>query len=1245
MIWLVLIVTSVYAVLGQDIVPLIIKDAEDYTGYTAHFKGLRVRVNTVAGSKFHWRHNGHKIDENYKPAFYDPYATKLDVADNPAIEYAGIYQFYMETPVGTITGRNATVEFTYLGDFVNPSSSEDIRKVVVGQAAFIKCPAHTSGHNFIYKWGKTAIVGGVNFIKSAPNYIVLNDGTLFFSHLKKEDVKYFNIQEARCGMEANAEELNRFKWAHLPTQFRNVSENFTQFGPEIVTSLPNRMYVLDETIAMVCAATGNPVPIYTWKKIDSEGNEKDIVHNQDGYMFENKDTRILVIEKAQVSHSGRYRCTATIGQKSDTNEGELKYHIKPEWVLPKIASVKVSIYSSHSWQCNATSHPLPRYKWYVNGTELADSPQHRIVGGNITFPRLEKKQSGMYECFAFNKLDNIHQIAHLDVEAVKPTFVSNTGKTTLFVNNPGKIECHAYAAPDAKNTWEKDGVRIDTGLSNYELINNEHLVIKTVKKDDSGEYTCTARNMFGTDVKKIQVQVVGEIKFFKKPQNRNITRGERFDLTCEARGEDNLGTPIKYKWTFKGKDLPLNGTIVWSENIFKLLFIDPQVSQSGDYECIAYIEQPSYAEIKQTARVIVRGPPEAPNTVVVESGCAGLSAKLSWNIPSNSYDPIKYFIIQLSTSYRPDDWRNDTKVLPPLSEKVVENLSPFTQYRFRVLAKNKLGTSEPSKYTRFGECKTPERAPTICPTVHGKPGKAEELTIKWKKMELIDQNGADFKYHLQYRKLGENDWKIHSAGSVSTEFHISKAGYYQLWEFQIQGVNKVGGGPFCEGKAFSGQKAPLVAPEGFRALQFGSDYAVLGWTPIELKRGGVDGYKLSYWQEGVSRSRRSINAQHCDKKKPCKIDIPGSRTNEKRLDGLLSYKTYTMTLSGYNSGGMGPSTTLKVDTTEGRPGAPEAVVATPYAKYIKLEWREPSALNGVITGYNVSIAVGSTILKKKELGGGATKHVFGGLEPNKNYILSAQAKTKEGFGPSKSIQTKTKLPAVPAKPAVPLVQGTGKDMVNITFKEGVPVKGFPEQFYVVYRLTGQKDLKKTEPQSLFGDSSQPFIVVPDLDKSREYEFATVASNAFGKSERSDFNKTFPGKKEPTAKARTSPIYKRSWFVAVVVVVCVLLLILLIALLITRKRGERYPVGKREKRRAGILDDAEEPESDAYPMKPPRHAGNGLNRNNSRDSLPNKDADRDSLDDYGEDKFGEDAASLIGEYNDDKKPTSVGPEFV
>ena len=67
----------------------------------------------------------------------------------------------------------------------------------------------------------------------------------------------------------------------------------------------------------------------------------------------------------------------------------------------------------------------------------------------------------------------------------------------------------------------------------------------------------------------------------------------------------------------------------------------------------------------------------------------------------------------------------------------------------------------------------------------------------------------------------------------------------------------------------------------------------------------------------------------------------------------------------------------------------------------------------------------------------------------------------------------------------------------------------------------------------------------------------------------------------------------------------------------------------------------------YEFSQPRHNGNGVSRQDSGGSLPNKDPDRDSLDEYGEDRFDEDAASLIGAYNDDRKANKYvdEPEFV
>ena len=130
---------------------------------------------------------------------------------------------------------------------------------------------------------------------------------------------------------------------------------------------------------------------------------------------------------------------------------------------------------------------------------------------------------------------------------MKPRFRVNRGITTLILNSPGTINCYAKAALVAKNTWIKDGVVIDTDLSFYEVANDQDLSIKKVSKSDIGNYTCTAKNIYGQDSKKIEVGVVGEIKFIKSPADHNMTRKETFRLFCEAKGEQNI--VVRYKWS------------------------------------------------------------------------------------------------------------------------------------------------------------------------------------------------------------------------------------------------------------------------------------------------------------------------------------------------------------------------------------------------------------------------------------------------------------------------------------------------------------------------------------------------------------------------------------------------------------------------------------------------------------------------------------------------------------------------
>jgi hypothetical protein len=156
-----------------------------------------------------------------------------------------------------------------------------------------------------------------------------------------------------------------------------------------------------------------------------------------------------------------------------------------------------------------------------------------------------------------------------------------------------------------------------------------------------------------------------------------------------------------------------------------------------------------------------------------------------------------------------------------------------------------------------------------------------------------------------------------------------------------------------------------------------------------------------------SKSKRSISGRPCDEKKPCEVDIPGEGANTVRLDGLKAFTKYRISLRGYNSGGQGPASTTSVSTLQGVPGSPEIIKTTPFAKYIKIKWREPTKPNGVITGYNVSIDKDAKP-RFQVVPSSAREYVFGGLVPNTQYRVNIQAKTKSGFGGNTGAPVTTK---------------------------------------------------------------------------------------------------------------------------------------------------------------------------------------------------------------------------------------------
>ena len=116
--------------------------------------------------------------------------------------------------------------------------------------------------------------------------------------------------------------------------------------------------------------------------------------------------------------------------------------------------------------------------------------------------------------------------------------------------------------------------------------------------------------------------------------------------------------------------------------------------------------------------MVFLGPPDAPTDV--EAYCAdnAAQAEIRWQPGGENYAPILNYIIQFNTTFTPDTWVNIASNVSQNERNIFVDLSPWGNYTFRVLARNKIGMSYPSEHTT-----------TVCRTIQDHPFKNPENVI------------------------------------------------------------------------------------------------------------------------------------------------------------------------------------------------------------------------------------------------------------------------------------------------------------------------------------------------------------------------------------------------------------------------------------------------------------------------------------------------------------------------------------
>ncbi|XP_061178933.1 neuroglian-like [Saccostrea echinata] len=520
-----------------------------------------------------------------------------------------------------------------------------------------------------------------------------------------------------------------------------------------------------------------------------------------------------------------------------------------------------------------------------------------------------------------------------------------------------------------------------------------------------------------------------QIKFLESLADQTVRKGHKVSFTCSIGLNDDMEQEnLRIRWKHNGEILDTRSDrFKVMDGGQTLVLREADYGDAGQYTCIASVRGQITEKEKSSAKLIVKGTPEPPQDVEISS-CGPKRVELIWRDGLDGGEPIDEYLIQYNTSDNPYYWNSadeEIEYMDKVSKTAFVSLSPWGWYSFRVMAKNSLGYSEPSKPTKK-ECNTPPERPTSNPVnVKMKTDKEGKLIITWDPMPRMQHNAPSFGYRVSWRKRGSTFWnKKDIKNANENQFEVDVDDVYGLYDVQVQAFNSHGVSfmPVFTVRGHSGEGDPLIKPHDFRVDQTKDPQpheAHFIWESVDPLddglRGKFRGYKLQYWKSSEGR-RNKVEV-------PITIDPDTAhlshdmRASISSLPANTAFRAQVSVMNGHHTGP--PSDTIDFKTSEGVPGPVRNLQKDDVeSDHVVLKWDPPDEPNGLLLGYdlgyqklNGDVEGDIRALEPRINNPSHTSARITGLQPNHQYRFFVWARTSSGRGDKRGVQVLTKGPA------------------------------------------------------------------------------------------------------------------------------------------------------------------------------------------------------------------------------------------
>ncbi|XP_053123632.1 carcinoembryonic antigen-related cell adhesion molecule 5-like [Hemicordylus capensis] len=306
------------------------------------------------------------------------------------------------------------------------------------------------------------------------------------------------------------------------------------------------------SVILTCTSRGSMVTYYWFKGKQSLKSEGHVSLSPPA-------NQILIMNPVNRSDAGLYTCQGVNSISNDSSPSfPLEVFYGPDDPIISPPDQNYAEGSNLSLSCKATSNLPVEYTWLLNGTEEIFNETVGVGDASqLLIPHLSLKNSGTYSCHAFSNMTNITSYSDqpITVWAVISGFCINgvpeilsspvlwPATSLVIENTKATLTCTTSDNTRVTISWFKEGQPLAANAG------NNTLTFVNTAKDDTGIYTCEARNPFSTGVSNPSNLIVAygpDSAVLDQNGTIVLEPGSRLPLVCTA----DSSPVTRFQWFF-----------------------------------------------------------------------------------------------------------------------------------------------------------------------------------------------------------------------------------------------------------------------------------------------------------------------------------------------------------------------------------------------------------------------------------------------------------------------------------------------------------------------------------------------------------------------------------------------------------------------------------------------------------------------------------------------------------------------